>query len=128
MMPAPLLSAADQVELSPWIERDKRPGAIVGVLSGGRVRSWSSRGCGGLEAVAPPLTPTTVFYAASISKQFTAACEVAGDLDIERSVRVYVPELPPIFDPVTLRHLLHHLGGLPRGRDDMVGAPLYAID
>ncbi len=127
-----LLSAADSLDLGRWVAWDEHPGAIVGVLSGGQVRSWQSRGRGGVGEGASRLTPTTAFYAASVSKQFTAACvalcQATGDLDVAQSVRAYIPELPPAFDPVTLAHLLHHLGGLPRGRDDMAGAPSPTTD
>ena len=127
-----LLSAADTLDLGHWVARDDHPGAVIGVLSRGHVRSWRSRGRGAVGEEAPRLTPTTVFYAASVSKQFTAACvalcEAAGDLDVTQSVRTYIPELPAVFDPVTLTYLLHHLGGLPRGRDDMAGAPSLTAD
>lgn len=105
------------LDLSPWVADDHGPGAVVAVLSQGRVLSWAGRGRsvrGGT-----PLGPRTVFYVASLSKQFTAAavtlCETAGILDLDASIRDCIPELPPLFEPIRPRHLLHHLGGLPHG-------------
>lgn len=125
------LSAARRFDLSPWIDADDGPGAVVAVLSKGEVQSWTSRGRAKVGANAPRLTPQSAFYVASVAKQFTAACvtqcEAAGVLDVDASVRTYLPELPPLFQPVTPRHLLHHLGGLRRGWD-LVGAQGWAAD
>jgi CubicO group peptidase (beta-lactamase class C family) len=116
------LTAATRFNLGPWIAGDARPGAVAAVLSGGRVVSWAGRGMEG-DGSDRPLTPDTVFYIASVSKQFTAACvglcEADGLLSVDDPVRRLIPELSPAFDPITLRHLLHHLGGLPRGQAEV---------
>jgi CubicO group peptidase (beta-lactamase class C family) len=110
-------SAALRLDLARWVDDGAGPGVIAAVLSGGQIRSWASRGRAGLGPDAATLTPKTVFYVASVSKQFTAACvaccEAAGRLEVGASVRRYLPELPAAFEPVALEHLLHHLGGLP---------------
>ena len=115
------LLAAEGFDLTPWISRDDGPGAVAAVLSGGRVQSWAGRGRTTVGADTPQLTPETIFYAASVSKQFTAACvalcEADGLLDVTASVRAYLPELAALFESIALDHLLHHLSGLPRGRD-----------
>ncbi|MEO0625374.1 MAG: serine hydrolase [Bacteroidota bacterium] len=58
----------------------------------------------------------TVFRLASVSKQFTALgialLEADGKLDFDNSVVEYIPELEQ-FSDVTIRHLIHHYGGLP---------------
>ena len=63
-----------------------------------------------------PITPDSVFYAGSVSKQFTAmAAALAirqGRLGADDDVRKYVPELPDYGRPITIRHLLHHTSGL----------------
>ncbi|HEX4183874.1 MAG TPA: serine hydrolase domain-containing protein [Caulobacteraceae bacterium] len=113
------LTAAYRLDPRPWVADEDGPGAVAAVLSGGQVRSWVSRGRAGIGG-APALSPQTVFYIASLSKQFTAVCvarcETDGRLDIDASVRAYIPELPALFDPITPKMLLHHLGGLPHGR------------
>ncbi|UVL58538.1 serine hydrolase [Pseudomonas sp. B21-035] len=68
-----------------------------------------------------PLTADSVFNLASVSKQFTAFAihllAREGKLSLDDSIRRYVPELGSYADPVTLRHLLHHSGGLPSYED-----------
>ncbi|MEO6222544.1 MAG: serine hydrolase domain-containing protein, partial [Vicinamibacterales bacterium] len=62
------------------------------------------------------ITPTTAFYAASVSKQFTAASIgllfLRGKLSLDDNVRDLVPEVPDYGTPITVRHLLHHTSGL----------------
>ena len=62
-----------------------------------------------------PITPATVFPAASLSKQFTAlaVCLLAADgkLSLDDDVRRYMPESRTMVT-ITLRHLLHHTSGL----------------
>lgn len=59
----------------------------------------------------------TVIYAASLSKQITAACAALlvneRELDIEAPLTGFLPELPAWADAVRLRHLLHHTAALP---------------
>jgi CubicO group peptidase (beta-lactamase class C family) len=63
-----------------------------------------------------PITPTTVFHVASMSKQFTAASILLlveeGKLSLDDPVRKYIPELPDFGTPITIRELLHHTSGL----------------
>lgn len=59
---------------------------------------------------------STLFRWASISKPLTAVAAMqlalAGELDLERDVRSYVPEFPEKPWPVTSRQLLCHQGGV----------------
>jgi CubicO group peptidase (beta-lactamase class C family) len=63
-----------------------------------------------------PITPDSVFYIASTSKQFVAACIVLlaqkGDISLDDDIRMYVPEMPQHDAPITIRHLVHHTSGL----------------
>ena len=63
-----------------------------------------------------PITPQTVFYAGSVSKQFTAfAAALAiqqGHVGLDDSIRKHLPELPAYADAITVRHLVHHTSGL----------------
>jgi len=63
-----------------------------------------------------PLTPSSIFVAGSVAKQFTACAILLlardGLLSLDDSVRVYVPDAPVYCDPVTIRHLLLHTSGL----------------
>jgi CubicO group peptidase (beta-lactamase class C family) len=63
-----------------------------------------------------PITPTTVFHVASMSKQFTAASILLlaqeHKLSLDDPVRKYIPELPDFGTPITIRELMHHTSGL----------------
>jgi CubicO group peptidase (beta-lactamase class C family) len=93
------------------------PGVAVGVLEEGVERHEAY----GVTSVENPLdvTPDTRFQIGSITKTFlgTAVCELVahGELDLDRPVRDYVPELvlsdAEATERVTLRHLLAHTGG-----------------
>ncbi|MFO7692977.1 MAG: serine hydrolase domain-containing protein [Vicinamibacterales bacterium] len=95
--------------------RPDSPGCALGVFQDGRTAYSRGYGMADLEHDAP-ITPGSVFYAGSVSKQFTAmAAALAikqGKLGPDDDVRKYVPELPEYGRPITLRHLLHHTSGL----------------
>jgi CubicO group peptidase (beta-lactamase class C family) len=61
-------------------------------------------------------TPSTIFEAGSVSKQFTAAAIVLlaqdGKLSLDDDVRRHIPELPDYGHTITIRHLLTHTSGL----------------
>ncbi|MGP3920333.1 serine hydrolase domain-containing protein [Nonomuraea sp. 10N515B] len=71
----------------------------------------------GLTATGGTLTATTPVYAASLSKQITAACAALlvqqGALDLGSAVSDWLPQLPAWAKAVRLRHLLHHIAALP---------------
>ena len=91
------------------------PGLAMAVLQDGRVifeRGW---GLASLE-YGIPITPSTVFHVASVSKQFTAFAITLlaqqGKLSVDDELRKYVPEMHDFGKPITLRHLLYHTSGL----------------
>ena len=96
-------------------DRPGSPGCALGVYKDGQTVYARGYGVADLEHDAP-ITPDSVFYAGSVSKQFTAmAAALAikqGRLGLEDDVRKYVPELPDYGRPITIRHLLHHTSGL----------------
>jgi CubicO group peptidase (beta-lactamase class C family) len=100
------------------------PGCAVGVARDGRVILTRAYGMANLEYDVP-ITPTTIFEAGSVSKQFTAAAMVLlaldGRLSLEDPVRKHIPELPPYGDSITIRHMLTHTSGL-RDWGTVVGA------
>ena len=91
------------------------PGCAVSVMRGGEVAFARGYGDANLEYDVP-ITPSTVFHVASVSKQFTAlavALLVAdGEVSWDDDVRRHVPELPDFGTPITLRHLAHHTSGV----------------
>ena len=76
-----------------------------------------SRGFGSADGRIPAPSRETAFDIASVAKLFTAAAILRlsdqGRLDLESSVRRYLPELPATLEDVTLRHALQHDTGFP---------------
>ena len=91
------------------------PGCSVAVSREGAVILERGYGMANLEYGAR-ITPATRFHVASISKQFTAAAIVLlaqeGRISLDDPVRKYVPELADFGEPITIRHLVHHVSGL----------------
>ena len=111
---APPWAAQVDAVFAQW-DRADSPGCAIGVYQDGRIAYTRGYGMADLEHDAP-ITPDSVFYAGSVSKQFTAmAAALAikqGKLGPDDDVRKYVPELPEYGRPITIRHLLHHTSGL----------------
>ena len=111
---APVDARAIDAIFAPWAKSDS-PGCAVGVFRDGAIAYQKGYGMASLEHDAP-ITPETVFYAGSVSKQFTAmAAALAieqGKLAYDDPIRKYLPELPPYADAITVRHLVHHTSGL----------------
>ncbi|MEJ0039542.1 MAG: serine hydrolase domain-containing protein [Gammaproteobacteria bacterium] len=95
--------------------RDDTPGCAVGVARDGLPPLLAAYGMSDLVAHRP-LVPGSVFNIASVSKQFTAFSILLlaqqHSLNLDDPVSKYLPELAPSAAGVTLRHLLHHTGGL----------------
>jgi CubicO group peptidase (beta-lactamase class C family) len=91
------------------------PGCALGVFRDGAITYQRGYGMASLEHDVP-ITPASVFYAGSVSKQFTAmAAALAmqqGKLSYDDPVRKYLPELPAYADAIKARHLIHHTSGL----------------
>ena len=91
------------------------PGCTVGAARGGALTHALAFGLADLEN-GKPLDPHSIINLASVSKQFTAFAllllEQDGKLKLDDPVVKYLPELAKSAQGVTLRHLLHHTGGL----------------
>jgi CubicO group peptidase (beta-lactamase class C family) len=114
----PTVAAVDSL-MAPFAQPGM-PGAAVLVVKDGRVVLEKSYGLAEVET-RTPVTPETDFRLASLSKQFTATAvmllEAQGRLGYDDPVTKWVPSLPAYAKGVTLRHLLHHTGGLPDYED-----------
>jgi CubicO group peptidase (beta-lactamase class C family) len=87
----------------------------LGVYRDGRIVYARGYGMANLEKQVP-ISATSLFDIGSTSKQFTAASILLlaqdGKLGLEDDVRKFIPELPQLDRPVTIRHLLHHTSGM----------------
>lgn len=91
------------------------PGCTASAFRDGRQLFAVASGAADL-ASGKPLDQRTLFYAASVSKQFTALAvaqlAVAGKIDLDGDVRRYLPELPQYEATITPRMLLNHTSGI----------------
>ncbi|MDX1643588.1 MAG: serine hydrolase domain-containing protein [Thermoanaerobaculia bacterium] len=98
------------------MEEQRIPGVAVAVVRGEEVLLAAGYGVADLEHDVP-VTPRTMFQSGSVGKMFTAAAVMLlvedGRLDLDASVRRYLPEVPASWEPITLRHLLTHTSGVP---------------
>ena len=112
--PSDSLSARVDRVFTQWDRKDS-PGCAVSVVRDGKVVYTRGYGMADLEHDVP-ITPATIFYIGSDSKQFTGAVMALlakdGRISLDDDVRKYIPELPQYETPITIRHLLHHTSGL----------------
>jgi len=108
------LSARVDSLFAEW-DRPGSPGCALGIVQDGRLAYARGYGYANLDHDIP-ISPKTVFYIASVSKQFTAASIALlaqqGKLSLDDDVRAYIPELPDYGATITIRHLIHHTSGL----------------
>ncbi|MGD8868941.1 MAG: serine hydrolase domain-containing protein [Gemmatimonadales bacterium] len=110
---AQLPSQVDEI-FAEW-DRTDSPGCALGVIKDGRFVYRRGYGMANLE-LGVALSPESVFYIGSTSKQFVAASIMLaaeqGHLSLDDDIRTYVPEIPDYGATITVRHLLHHTSGL----------------
>jgi len=97
-----------------WNKPDS-PGAALAVIKDGSVIYKNGYGSANLEYNIP-ITPSTIFHVASVSKQFTAFAVVMladqGKLSLDDDIRKHLPEIPDFGKTVTIQHLVHHISGM----------------
>ncbi len=102
--------------LFPQLQKPVSPGAAVMVIRDGKPIFTRCYGFSNLES-RNPVSPSTPFRLASVSKQFTATAilllEEKGILSIDDYASETVPEIKRIGEKITIRHLLNHTSGLP---------------
>jgi CubicO group peptidase (beta-lactamase class C family) len=95
--------------------RGLSPGVAVAVVRDGKVLLSKGYGMANLEHRAP-ITDSTVFDVASVSKQFTglavAMLVEQGRIRLSDDIRKYLPELADFGRVITIDHLVHHTSGL----------------
>jgi CubicO group peptidase (beta-lactamase class C family) len=109
-------SLTDKVDqlFGQWDKPDS-PGCALGVIRNGQFVYKRGYGMANLEYNIP-ISPTSIFEIASMSKQFTAMSIALlarqGKLSLDDDIRKYLPEMPQYQKPVTIRHLIHHTSGI----------------
>jgi D-aminopeptidase len=94
--------------------RSDAPGLVLGVARGNNIVFRQGFGLASIEHGLAN-GPTTRMRIGSTSKQFTCLATLLlaedGMLDVDASVRAYLPELPTLEGEPTLRQLMTHTGG-----------------
>ncbi len=92
-----------------------KPGASVAVIKNGEIVFKKGYGSANMEYDIP-VTPSTIFHVASVSKQFTVYSILLladqGKLSLDDDIRKYIPEVPDFGKLITLRHLATHTSGI----------------
>jgi len=98
------------------MKRQKIVGAAIGVIRDGRVMYAQGYGFSNFRDRVPVRT-TTVFNWASNSKPVVSVAALqlveSGHLDLDASIRTYMPDLPYSLQEITTRQLLCHQSGIP---------------
>ena len=97
-------AAVDRV-FQRWQAKDG-PGCSVAASRDGKTIYQAGYGTAILEADVP-ITPASIFHAASVSKQFTAMSILLlardGKLSLDDDIRKYLPEIPDYGHRITIR-------------------------
>ena len=91
------------------------PGAAIGIVKDGNLIYSNGYGIGDLEHDIE-ITPLSVFYIGSVSKQFVTfsilLLEEQGKLNLDDKIQKYLPDFPEYDSPLTIRHFIHHTSGV----------------
>jgi CubicO group peptidase (beta-lactamase class C family) len=98
------------------LARQRIPGLAVVVTKSGKTVKAAGYGYANLEHRVL-VKPETVFQSGSISKQLAATVAMLlvedGKIALDEPVKKYLPDVPPAWDGITVRHLLTHTSGIP---------------
>jgi len=96
-------------------DSQKTPGMGIGIVSQGELIFKKGYGMANLEHDIP-ISPTSVFDIASVSKQFTGLAIgmliERGELSEEEDIHKYLPDFPDYGHTITVGNLLHHTSGI----------------
>jgi CubicO group peptidase (beta-lactamase class C family) len=97
-----------------WNKPDS-PGMSLAVSQAGKIVYCRGYGIADLGRNIPN-EPSTVFHAASLSKQFTAMAIMLlvdkGKLSLSDDVHDFIPQLSPAIPKITIAEMLHHTSGI----------------
>lgn len=93
----------------------QRPGCAIAVVRNDSVIYSRGYGMANLEYDVP-ISPSTIFHVASVSKQFTSYAivllERQNKLRLDDDIRKHLPWFPDLQRKITIRHLLTHTSGI----------------
>jgi CubicO group peptidase (beta-lactamase class C family) len=91
------------------------PGLSLAVIRNGTVVKAQGYGYANLEHKVPAKRET-IYQSGSMGKQFTATAVMQlvedGKVQLDKPIGSYLPEAPPAWAKVTVRHLLNHTAGI----------------
>lgn len=97
------------------------PGLALAIIDHGRVALARGYGYSNLEHDVP-VSAESLFQSGSVGKQFTAAAVMLlaedGRLAVDDPITRYLPEAPPEWAAIHIRHLLTHTSGIREYGDD----------
>ncbi|HEY0738624.1 MAG TPA: serine hydrolase [Herpetosiphonaceae bacterium] len=111
----PALVAQLQAVLDESVARGDSPGAVLSVNIPG-YQSWS--GASGIadRSDGRPMQPETLIHISSITKMFTAVIVLQlveeGKIDLDAPIGTYLPQITPLAERTTVRHLMSHTSGV----------------
>jgi CubicO group peptidase (beta-lactamase class C family) len=113
-LPAPLDSVERYVRAE--VARQRIPGLSLAVLRGDSLLLARGYGEADVEDHVPA-ADSTIYQSGSVGKQFTSALVVRlageGRLGLDDPIATWLPEGPPSWRRITVRHLLTHTSGIP---------------
>ncbi|MDB3935844.1 beta-lactamase family protein [Granulosicoccus sp.] len=102
-------------ECKKQINPEKEPGFCTGIVKNGETIHTINHGLSSIEHDSP-LTGDSLFYLASESKQFTAACILKlvfeKKIRLSQDVRALVKEVEQFSEKITIQNLLNHTSGI----------------
>lgn len=124
----PRLAQVDQL-FSRWA-KSSSPGCAIAIMQDGEIIYEQGYGMANLEYDIP-ITPSSIFHVASVSKQFAAAAmallELDGKLSVDDDVHKYLPDLPDFGETITVRNLINHTSGI-RDQWELLTAAGWRMD
>ncbi len=107
--------ARAEVVVREEMQRQKIPGLAIAIIDHGQVALARGYGYANLEHDVP-VTAETLFQSGSVGKQFTATAVMLlvedGRLSLDDPITKYLPEAPPEWSAIRIRHLLTHTSGI----------------
>lgn len=92
------------------------PGMAVAVVQDGKVLHLGTYGIANIEWD-QPVTKTTAFQIASVTKLFTSTLVMKfiqdGKLSLDDPITKFLPDAPPAWKEIRMKHLLSHQSGIP---------------